>query len=281
MNLGTHTAGSFPLQVPDGITSTDELFHYLNHDWKLTHAPVYAPGTYRVYSNLTIGMLGMVTASSLKASFDDAVTKLFSELGMTNTYIHVPVNKMGDYAQGYNKKDQPVRLNPAFLSAQAYGVKSGSADLIRFVEANMQLVPLNKNLQQAITKTHTGYFKADNMTQDLIWEQYPYPITLKELLKGNSDKMMFKSMKVTRLTPPSLPKEKVFINKTGSTNGFAAYVAFIPEKKIGLVLLANKAYPVAPRVTLAYQILTGIEDLNASKLKNTFKAPDQKSLITE
>ena len=98
------------------------------------------------------------------------------------------------------------------------------------------------------------------MTQDLIWEQYPYPVALKTLLEGNSQKIIFNATPVTQLNPPEQPRDDVWINKTGSTNGFGAYVAFVPNKRLGIVILANKSYPIADRVTAAYQILMSLVD---------------------
>jgi beta-lactamase class C len=80
------------------------------------------------------------------------------------------------------------------------------------------------------------------------------------LLDGNAPEIIFNATPVTQLKPPGQPHDDVWINKTGSTNGFGAYVAFVPEKRLGIVILANKNYPIADRVTAAYQILRSLAD---------------------
>jgi beta-lactamase class C len=252
LNLGTHTAGGLPLQVPDAIHNDDQLMDYFRQ-WQ----PSYAAGTYRVYSNPSIGMLGMIAARSMNEPFDDAIEKkLFPMLRITHSYINVPTDQMKDYAQGYTKQGAPIRMRAGALSSEAYGIKASAPDMIRFVAANMQLIKIDSDLQRAINDTHTGYFKAGEITQDLIWEQYPYPVELKTLLAGNSDAMAYQATKATEINPPLQPQANTLINKTGSTNGFATYVAFVPAQKLGIVMLANKNYPIAQRVTAAYQILT-------------------------
>ncbi len=252
LNLATHTSGGLPLQVPEGIENSDQLMNYFKN-WQ----PDFAPGTCRTYSNPSIGLLGIIAAKSFDESFADLIEKkLFPKLGMTDSYINVPTNKMKNYAQGYTRNDEPARVSPGILASEAYGVKSNSADMIRFIEANMNLVKFDGKLKRAIVNTHVGYYNLGEMTQNLIWEQYPYPTELKQLLSGNSAAMIFQPNPTIRLNPPLKPQKNVFINKTGSTNGFGAYVAFIPAKKIGIVILANKNYPIDSRVTAAYQILT-------------------------
>ena len=255
LNLGTHTAGGLPLQVPDEIGNQAQLMDYFKH-WQ----PLYPADAQRVYSNPGIGMLGMIAAKSLNRPFEDAIEKmLFPALGITHSYLDVPPNRMSDYAQGYTKKDAPIRMQPGVLASEAYGVRSNTADLLRFVQANMQTLKLDDIWQRAVIDTHTGYFKAGELTQDLIWEQYAYPVTLERLLAGNSDAMALNATPATRLTPPSTPENDVLINKTGSTNGFGAYIAFIPGRKIGIVMLANKNYPNAARIKAAYDILTTLD----------------------
>ncbi|APA88903.1 beta-lactamase [Paraburkholderia sprentiae WSM5005] len=255
LNLGTHTPGGLPLQVPDDIHNDAQLLQYF-HDWQ----PAHAPGTFRTYSNPGIGTLGLITAKAMGQDFTVLMQqRVFPALGMKNTYIDVPTAKMPDYAQGYTKDGAPIRLTGGVISAEAYGVKSSAADMLRYVQANMNLIPLDSRLQRAITDTHTGYFQSGVLTQDLIWEQYPYPVELRTLQAGNSLEMVLNGTPSTEIKPPLPPQQNVWINKTGSTNGFGAYVAFVPQKRIGIVMLANRNFPNEARVSAAHQILTALD----------------------
>ncbi|MGG7650387.1 MULTISPECIES: class C beta-lactamase [unclassified Pseudomonas] len=254
LQLGTYSAGGLPLQFPDDADAPDKMLGYFKQ-WK----PTYAAGTHRQYSNPSLGLFGYLAAQSIGAPFDDVMEKtLLPKLGLKHTYLKVPQAQMGLYAQGYNKEDKPVRVGPGALDSEAYGVKTSAADLIRYVEANMKPARLEDPLQRAIAATHTGYYKVGDMTQGLGWEFYPYPVSLDKLLAGNSTQMAMEAHEVQWLTPPQPQPESVLINKTGSTGGFGAYVAYVPSKDIGIVILANKNYPNPERIKIAHTILSAL-----------------------
>src|SRR5690606_32211810 len=85
LHLATHTAGGFPLQVPDDIRSEAQLTAYLRA-WQ----PRYPAGSHRTYANPGIGMLGRVAARSLGVPYEDAARSLFGRLGLRGTYLTVP-----------------------------------------------------------------------------------------------------------------------------------------------------------------------------------------------
>lgn len=251
-HLATHTAGGFPLQVPDKVRNTDQLMEYFKA-WQ----PQHLAGTHRSYANPSIGLLGLIAARSMNVPFEQAMQqRLFPALGLNSTLLTVPADKTADYAQGYDKSNAPVRLNPGVLAAEAYGVKSTSHDLLQFVETHLNPDRQDASLKRALLDTRRGYFQVGAMTQDLIWEQYRQPTQLKELLAGNAAGMVLETQPVRELSPPLAAQQDVWINKTGSTNGFGGYLAFVPEKKLGIVILANRNYPNTERVELAYRILS-------------------------
>lgn len=261
LDLATYAAGGLPLQFPDEVTDNDKMIAYYR-DWK----PSYVAGNYRLYSNPSIGLFGYLAARAMGEPFDTLMQdKIIAGLGLSHTYVRVPPAEMAHYAYGYSKQGKPIRVNPGVLDTQAYGIKTTASDMLRFLEANMtsSLKP-DDSLQRAIAATHVGYYHIGTMTQGLGWEIYAYPTTLARLLAGNSSDMAFDPHKVDRMSPPQQPRPETLLNKTGSTNGFGAYAAFIPARQIGIVLLANKNYPITARVTAAYKILTAIENATPS-----------------
>ncbi len=260
LDLATYTAGGLPLQYPEGVASEAAMLA-----WFRTWIPDHPPGTQRLYSNPSIGLLGHLTARSLGRPFAELLEQdLLPQLGMHDTYVQVPAARLPHYAHGH-RDGALVRVNPGLLDAETYGVKTTAADLLRFVEANLRDLAADGPLRRAIAATHTGYYTVGGMVQGLGWEMYPYPTELDTLLAGNSPTMLFTAQAVTPLVPPQPPRADMLLQKTGSTNGFGAYVAFVPARDLGIVLLANRSYPIEARVRAAFAILTALDPPNGNR----------------
>ncbi len=251
MHLGTNTAGDFPMQVPKEIKSYDQLTAYYKH-WKSSHAA----GTHRTYSNPGIGLLSLATAGSLGVPYVDAVEKtLFPALGLAHSFIRVPAGQVAQYAQGYDDKGAPVRMNQNVLADEAYGVKSTTRDMIHFLDANMGLVQLDATLARAVAHTHTAYFKAGALTQALVWEQYPGQAGLEQLLAGTDRKMSWESQPASIVDPSAPAQADVWLHKTGATGGFSSYALFNPARGIAIVMLSNRVVPSDERISTAWRLL--------------------------
>jgi beta-lactamase class C len=250
LDLATYTPGGLPLQFPDTVHDERHMLDYYRA-WQ----PAYRAGSQRLYSNPSIGLFGHLAAASLGEPFDQLLERqLFPQLGMTESHVRVSQGQMARYAWGY-RDDQAIRVQPGPLDAEAYGVKSSAADMLRFVEANLDPSQLPAPLRQAIATTHLGYYRVGDMTQGLGWERYAYPITPQRLQAGNSTPMALEPHAVERFATPQPAESDLLLNKTGSTNGFGAYVVLLPARATGLVILANRNYPNAERVRIALEIL--------------------------
>ncbi|EMN9200985.1 PDC family class C beta-lactamase [Pseudomonas aeruginosa] len=264
LDLATYTAGGLPLQFPDSVQKDQAQTRDYYRQWQ----PTYAPGSQRRYSNPSIGLFGYLAARSLGQPFERLMEQqVFPALGLEQTHLDVPEAALAQYAQGYGKDDRPLRVGPGPLDAEGYGVKTSAADLLRFVDANLHPERLDRPWAQALDATHRGYYKVGDMTQGLGWEAYDWPISLKRLQAGNSTPMALQPHRIARLPAPQALEGQRLLNKTGSTNGFGAYVAFIPGRDLGLVILANRNYPNAERVKIAYAILSGLEQQGKVPLK--------------
>ena len=94
--------------------------------------------------------------------------------------------------------------------------------------------------------------RSATLTQGLGWEAYDWPISLKRLQAATLDADGAATAQDRQAARATGAGGQRLLNKTGSTNGFGAYVAFVPGRDLGLVILANRNYPNAERVKIAY-----------------------------
>jgi len=255
LHLATYTAGGLPLQVPDEVTSKAELLRYYQN-WQ----PEWPAGTQRLYANASIGLFGAMAVKPSGMNFEDAMTqRVFAPLQLTHTWINVPATEARHYAWGYNK-GKAVHVSPGQLDAEAYGVKSSIKDMASWVLANIDASRIkDKSLQQGIDLAQSRYWQIGDMYQGLGWEMLDYPVKRDTVVNGSDSKVALAALPAQKITPPTPAVKASWVHKTGATGGFGSYVAFIPQKDLGIVMLANKNYPNPARVAAAWDILDALD----------------------
>ena len=255
LHLATYTAGGLPLQVPDEVTDQAALLQFYQH-WQ----PQWAPGAKRLYANASIGLFGALAVKPSGMDFEEAMTtRVFQPLKLNHTWINVPATEDKHYAWGY-RDGKPVHVSPGLLDAEAYGVKTTIEDMASWVQANINPAQVkDKTLQQGIVLAQSRYWQIGEMYQGLGWEMLNWPVAAKTIVDGSDNQIALAPSTAMAMTPPTPRVQASWVHKTGSTGGFGSYVAFIPEKNIGIVMLANKSYPNTARVEAAYRILDALK----------------------
>lgn len=255
LDLATYTAGGLPLQVPDEVTDTASLLRFYQN-WQ----PQWKPGTTRLYANASIGLFGALAVKPSGMSYEQAMTtRVFKPLKLDHTWINVPKAEEAHYAWGY-REGKAVHVSPGMLDAEAYGVKTNVKDMASWLIANMKPDSLQApSLKQGIAVAQSRYWRVGAMYQGLGWEMLNWPVDAKTVVGGSDNKVELAPLPVAEVNPPAPPVKASWVHKTGSTGGFGSYVAFIPEKQLGIVMLANKSYPNPARVEAAYRILDALQ----------------------
>lgn len=234
-DLATHTAG-LPLNAPQDISEMKSLDQYLAGWTPQTNSI----GSKWNYSNVGIAMLGAALEKELDQNIDDLYrTQILKPLGMKPLAFDVPKQLMNYQAQGYDQNDRPVNPLRSNVFSSAYGIKVSASDMQRFLSAAVGLEDTPWSISFPMRLTQAIYVKLPHQMQGLAWQIHPLSKeTLPGLLKKTSTQVMEDRIKEKLASP--VYNGNHLIDKTGSTNGFNAYIAVIPNKKTGIAILTNK-----------------------------------------
>lgn len=244
LELATYTS-SLPFNLSDisynaaSNSHNIRLFSQFLHTWV---AP-YPSGTAERYSNPGFALLGMAVANYEKASLAQVMqNNILSRLNMNSSFLTIPTNKMKLYSQGYTAIGKPSRSPQGGLFPGSWAMKTSVNDMEKYLRLALGLEDMPQKLAAAMKIAQTGYFENEEHQQiGLAWMVNPLDkLDKTELLKVVQPGPRKRTENpVTRINSPKF-NGNALIEKTGSTNGFRAYIGVIPDQKIGVVILVNR-----------------------------------------
>lgn len=248
--LATYTSG-LPFTIPDSIKSHDELNTYLSK-W----TPTYKPGRQWMYSNFGIGILGYALEGSTLRNYDDLYWRhIASPLGMEKIGTFLSDKQKLNFAQGYDKNNQPVAHAEVDLFPASHGIKMSADDMQHFLSAAVGLPGTPERVFYPIRMTQAAYVRLSDGQQGLAWQIHDMKSNdVNSLLHEPADVNMG-PMRVAEIYERAIYNGDALVDKTGSTNGFRAYIAVIPNKKSGIAILTNKYVPNSVIVNKGRELL--------------------------
>lgn len=144
----------------------DRLFSFLAH-----YKPYREPGAQYEYSNLAVGLLGVILERISGKPYEQLVQEIICEpLQMKNTRVDLVSGDTTKFAIGYNLQLLPVHSWEFSSLAGAGAIRSGINDMLLYAKA--QVSKQNTKLQKAIELTHELTFEYGDYKVALGWHLF-------------------------------------------------------------------------------------------------------------
>lgn len=248
--LATHTSG-LPFDAPSDVQSRGALLSFLGKR-RLPEA-----GKTWLYSNIGMGILGDCLEAIEHENYNQLYRKnILAPLGMSPIGIDVPMAYMPYYAQGYQGNGTEAHRVQLGGRQASGSIKASANDMMQFLKAAIGLPGTPAFLLSSIRLTQTPFVELTNFNQGLGWQMYK--LDAKRILQ------LLHPAAIEHIGP--FPVRPIFflarhfdgqmlIDKTGTTAGFRTYIAVIPERQTGIVLLVNKRISDTTLLPIARNIL--------------------------
>ena len=172
--LSNHSSGLPRLPVNLWVTVVNNLEPYENYDDKALFTflkqfkAIRKPGESYEYSNLAVGLLGVILERIYKKSYEQLMLESIAKpLVLTNTKIVLTDIDKKAMSQGYNEKDEAVPAWNFKSMAAAGAIKSCSEDLL--IYGKQQLDMLKSPLAKYNAITHQPTFNDKLQKVGLGW----------------------------------------------------------------------------------------------------------------
>jgi D-alanyl-D-alanine-carboxypeptidase/D-alanyl-D-alanine-endopeptidase len=183
------------------------------HEFVSTYDLPRDPGASYEYSNLGLGLLGHVLATRAGKTYEQLVAeRITSPLGLSMTGISLTPKMKENLARGHDPSGNPAANWDLPTLAGAGALRSTASDMLTFLDANMG-APKNA-VERAIRDSHRVRASEGDQSIGLAWG----------VVKVNG---------------------RTVITHDGGTGGYGAFIAFDPDREIGVVLLNNTQLPEA------------------------------------
>ncbi|PKN03602.1 hypothetical protein CVU75_01430 [Candidatus Dependentiae bacterium HGW-Dependentiae-1] len=234
--LATHTA-TLPFNVPESINTKEKFLSYVAR-WR---TPCTASLAY-VYSNPSIELLRCALEETTGKSFQDLlVHRILLPLGMSRVGIAIPEGYATYCARCYDKMGKLTKRwhHPLLLGSAA--LRASSIDMLAFLKAAIGLPGTPERVVAAMHLTQTPHVYQGNASIGLGWCIRDLQI-LASVKKRSGP--LFKNACVCRVKKnKQVFNGHAFFDKTGTTEGFHAYIAAMPSYSKGIVVMMNRTLP--------------------------------------
>ncbi|MBC7722389.1 MAG: beta-lactamase family protein, partial [Pedobacter sp.] len=184
--LSNHSSGLPRLPINMNFTVTNYLQPYENYDDKALFAflkqfkAIRKPGESYEYSNLAVGLLGVIFERIYKKPYEQLVLEFIAKpLALTHTKITLTDADKTAISQGYNEKDEAVPAWNFKSLAAAGAIKSCSEDLLIYGKQQLDIFKSPLAKYNAITHQPTFNDKVQKVglgwhflidDADIVWQ---------------------------------------------------------------------------------------------------------------
>lgn len=183
------------------------------------------PGTRFQYSNAGMITLGIILENVYKKSYANLIEEYITgPFGMENTEIVFYRSDTIAYTKGYDNNGNIMPHITFQIAGAAGGLKSTTYDLLKFIDQNIS------EKDRAVNLSHQETFRDDQQAMGLGWQ-------IKTGTKNNNE-----------------------LWHDGGEPGFSSYILIVPERKIGIICLANQRGLQYQFSMLCDAIIDGIEE---------------------